>query len=323
MDHGFMLIFKNYIVGGQIMRTIQEVGMEILNGNPKPMYIMLGSEYGIKKKYIDVLTEHYGKCIESDSVSSIIDMMSRKHIIPLEPKLYVVRYDDEFVNTLDQDSYSKISKTKIVGTIVCVFDNSKHSSKLDKFLPELTVSIDGVNLEFIKMYLRKDFPHVPDKVVDIATSCSVGYFQAQNICKSLMSVDTKILYSIDESLIRHSIGYSSECTDLQMKVSVASRNFRHVMNVIENYPKDADSLFYDILSTMIELDKCKDKAYSDSPIKKFSKLWTREDIYNMFMQTYNEIEKLRTISCSSPVNHLIYLASLLQFKKIPSVEVLS
>ena len=41
------------------MRTIQEVGTEILTGTPAKMYVMIGQEYGIKMKYIKILANHY------------------------------------------------------------------------------------------------------------------------------------------------------------------------------------------------------------------------------------------------------------------------
>ena len=82
------------------MLSIQEVGTEILTHNPRKLYIMVGQEYGIKTKYIDILAEHYGRKEECLSMSSIIDIMNTKHIIPLQPAVYVVRYDDSFITDL-------------------------------------------------------------------------------------------------------------------------------------------------------------------------------------------------------------------------------
>ena len=41
------------------MLSVQDVGTQILGGNPGKFYVLCGTEYGIKKKYIDVLNSYY------------------------------------------------------------------------------------------------------------------------------------------------------------------------------------------------------------------------------------------------------------------------
>ena len=40
------------------MLSIQEVGLSILGDSPKKFYILGGSEYGIKDKYIEILVSN-------------------------------------------------------------------------------------------------------------------------------------------------------------------------------------------------------------------------------------------------------------------------
>ena len=82
------------------MLTIQEVGTEILTHNPRKLYVMVGQEYGVKMKYVDILAEYYGKKEEMSSMSDVINIMNTKHIIPLQPAVYIVRYDESFISCL-------------------------------------------------------------------------------------------------------------------------------------------------------------------------------------------------------------------------------
>ena len=82
------------------------------------------------------------------------------------------------------------------------------------------------------------------------------------------------------------------------------------------------NILYLILRTMIELDKCLDNKYAQSALQKASKLWTRYDVYWMFNHTYNSLKQLRLGYTSDPAVYIIYLAALLRFKQIPSLQAL-
>lgn len=305
------------------MRSIQDVGQEILTGNPAKLYVMLGTEYGIKEKYIEILTNHYGEKAEAESLNDVLKFMRTKHLIPPKPKLYVVRYDDEFLSTINDRTQSEINNTKIIGTVVCLYEQPKHSTKVDKYLPDYTISIDGVTDTFVKTYLRQDFPHIPDRFVNIAVSSSDNYNQARNMCRCMTAVPAESLHSLSDAELSNLLGCSDTSTESQFRKGVAAKNFKYLMAVIDNFDGDVDSMMYNILSTMVELDKCMDKPQASSDIREYVKLWTREDIYYMFMNTYAELKKLRSISIADPKNNLIYLVGLLQFAKIPSPEVMS
>ena len=79
---------------------------------------------------------------------------------------------------------------------------------------------------------------------------------------------------------------------------------------------------YSILSTMLDLEKILCNKYIESDLRPYQKNWTMQDIYNMFMQTYQQLAYMRSIS-PDPQNVLMYLITLMQFSEIPAVEVLS
>ena len=304
------------------MLSIQDVGTEILENRPRHFYVMLGKEYGIKLKYIQMIAEHYSSdTVDSPSVSDLLRFMSTRHLIPPEPKVYVVRYDEEFLSSLDEKSSVSIQSTKIIGTIVCIYESDRSVQKFDKYLPNYTVSIDNVSDRFMKLYLHKDFPNLPDKLIDTAVRISSDYNNAQNICRCMSCVNVDILYKLDDKQLNSLFGYQISSGDNSVKLAIASRNFSYANSIYDNYTGTDDEFIYTVLSTMVELEKVLTNKFVESDIRKYSKLWTLEDIYNMFMNSYEELKKLRSYSQASSES-IIYLMSLLQFKKIPQVEVL-
>lgn len=301
------------------MLTIQEVGTEILGNSPRNLYVFVGPEYGIKKKYISIIKEHYGEMKECSTMSEIIQLMSTKHFVPLKPMLYVVRYDDEFVSSLSEPAAHKLLSLKIAGTVVCIYDSEKQATKLDKFLPNNTVRIDNVNTAFKIKYLHSDFPHLPDKLINLAAEYGSDYNEAQNICSSMSQVAPEELFVLSDQQLLALFGKHSECTETEIKIGVASKNFAHLMKLAESYPGEVDSIFYTILSTLLELDKLLTNKYAQSDLREYVKRWTALDIYNMFMQTYNAIKQLRSYATDAK-SSLIYVLSLMKFSPIPSVE---
>lgn len=304
------------------MISIQDVGKEILTGCPRKFYVFAGSEFGIKYRYIEMLKNHYGNQEEYPAVLDVLNMMTTKRLIPLKPTVYVVRYDEEFVSALDEHMSQKISKANIVGTVVCLYEQQKHVTKLSKFLPDYTVSVDTVNSQFVRKYLQQDFPGLADNFINIAIDASKSYGQAKNICRSMSMIPSTELYKVPKSELVRLLGYIDVSSDAQIKAGIASRNFKYLLDVAEKYQDDEDRILYAILSTMVEMDKLLDNTYAQSDLRQYVKQWSREDIYYMFMNTYQELKKLRSLSASDPMNSVIYLFGLLQFSKIPSPEVM-
>lgn len=304
------------------MRTIQEVGTEILNNAPKKFYVFCGSEYGIKNKYIQMLSSLYTEVHEIDDVQSVLTLMNTKHFVPLTPALYIVRYDDSFLASMNATTSDKISSTNIIGTVVCIYeDSSKAASKLEKYLPDWSVSIDSVNIQFIIKYLHSDFPKLPDRLIELSATIGLNYGDSQNICRSMMLADVEQLMSLSDDSLNKLFGKQQSSQESDIKLAIAARNFTYLNDLLNNYSGDLDSILYTILSTLVELEKILSNRHIDSALQEYTKRWTYKDIYNMFMNTYAELKKLR--SYATDVNSsLIYLFSLLKFSEIPDVEVM-
>lgn len=296
--------------------------MEILTDNPKKFYVFGGTEYGVKEKYLEHLTSFYsGRRKEVPLMSEIISLFSKKHFIPLESTLYVVRYDETFIANLNEAAAEKVKKLKIIGTVVCIYENSKHIAKCDKYLSEYTGSIDSLDDRFMKKYLTADFPNLPQNMIDVAVEIAENYGHAKNICRS-MNACSQSVHKLDREQLKKLFGYVDTSTEAQIRQGVAARNFSALAKLADKYPESADMMIYTILQTTIELEKCKTSKYVDSDIKNFAKNWTFQDIYYMFVNTYEELKKLRSLSISDPYNSLIYLFGLLKYSTIPTKEVM-
>ena len=304
------------------MITIQELGLSIMSDSPKPFYIVGGSEYGVKDKYIETLIKHYGKKEEYPSVISVLDFLTVKHIVPVPPCLYVVRYDESFVSSISAATVQKIRGLKIKGTILCIYNDLKSIAKLDKFLPECTCTIEPVDLKYVQKYLHSDFPKLDDRSIKIAATCASSYGHARTICKSMIHADPGVLAKMPEANVVKLFGGGDSSLESDIQKAIAGRNFAVASQLLDKYEGEADSLMYTILQTMIEMEKILTSKYSDSALKDYAKLWKLEDVYHMFMNTYAELNKLRSNTSTDVKSSLIYLFGLFTFRDIPSVEVM-
>lgn len=301
------------------MITIQDVGKDILNHSPKKFYVFVGPEYGIKLRYIKELENYYGDIEYPENVSIVLNSMKSRHIIPLNPKVYVIRYDEDFVSSLNDNSQSMINRLNIIGTIVCIYEQPKHVARLDKYLPDFTVSIDNVNPQYLYKYLKTDFPNLDDIYINLAIKISSDYNQAGNICRCMLSLDDITLRSIKLSNLEKLFGYTNVSSEIQLKASINHKDFAAANRILSDYEGDPDSILYSVLSTLIDLDKAFSSKYLSEDVRKYIKLWTPEDVYNLFCYTYLELKRLRSLSYSDGFNSVNYILGMLTFDRIPQI----
>lgn len=303
------------------MRTIQEVGLEIMSNQPKPIYFFGGVEYGIKSKYLEILKSHYdNRLVEASSVNYVMNLFSKRQLFPIPDSLYVVRYDEEFISQLSEKTSSELSKLNIKGTLVCLYQEDKHTKKLDKYLPDYTVSIDGVAAHHLKKYLTSDFPKLSEHYIDECIKWAVDYNQAKIMCNELshLSANTKV----SDSDIAALFGKASVTSEDAFRIGIASRNLNYTLSVLEEYEGDYGQLLYSILNVMIEIDRCLDSRQGDPELKKYVNLWTRPDIYYMFSNTYSMLKMTRSISISDIKDLVTTLCCTVKYHPIPDYEVM-
>lgn len=301
------------------MLTIQQAGMEILGNSPRPFYFFCGPEYGIKKKYLRHLKELYGSQIEVDSLKDLCKSFERKSLVTPKSELYVSRYDSDFLKSLDAMQAEKFSKYSINGCLICIYDEEKAFSKLDKFFPDNCVRFDGVSPQHIVKYLASDYPNIDSRYFSILCSLCDNYGRVDLACSQLSYISSK-LHSIEDSEIVSMLGLSKKSTEDQLLVAASARSFHSVMSIVDSFEGDLNYLVNCLCHVSLELDKVMDGKAKDSQISKYVGRWTREDVYNFYEQAYTQTFKLRTYSFYDVYECLVFLAGLLAFKRIPSVE---
>lgn len=302
------------------MRTIQEVGTEILTNNPTKFYIFAGSEYGIKCKYLEHLKQYYNNNVmESDSVNTVFNMFKTKTLIPAPPTLYIVRYDVDFVSSLNDTKVKQLNINSINGTLVCIYEDIKQIEKLDKYLSKYIVSIDTVNIKFIKKYLQEDFPQLNERLLDIISKSCMNYNHAKNLASCVISVDSKVFDDYSDIQILNIFGMSNELGVDKVKEYVINKNFVGLNSILSNTSVEYDSFIYAIMNTLLEMDKTISSRYTNSVTAKQLKYWQPSDIYYMYNNCYDTLCKIRLTSVNQ-YDLLIKLITTLNFERIPLLK---
>lgn len=305
------------------MLTIQEVGTEILSNKPRKLYIMLGDEWGIKQKYLDLIANTCeGRVVEYPSMAELVKFLKTRRLIPLQKTMFVIRQDETFVSGA-QDLAAALIPLKVPGTIVCLYDGDKNLQKFDKVLSDFVVMINKVSKPFLMKYLKQDYPGIANQYIEMVVDIATDYGAAKNICRALAVLKPEQLAYVSTTELCRVFGYSREYTDTQVRMGVAARDFNYLADAMQSFLNDLDAVLYSILSTMLELEKLKCNPHTQSDLSSYVKYWTIEDIYYMFDYTYEEIRRLRSMSSYNPENSILFLFSLLKFSPIPAPEALA
>lgn len=300
------------------LRTIQDVGQEFFDGNLKQLYFFLGSEYGIKQKYIELAEKHYNTThIEKDSIDDIISLFSVARLFPLAPTVYVVRYDSEFLTKLTDKNIKTLEKLKIIGTLICIYEDSAQCKKIANAFPDYSISIDKVNPQFVVKYLTNDFPTMSNIAINNIVSITDNYALATTICQSLSMLPIDIQNQITPMEMRDMFGLDVEINDDFIKCCIAARDFKNLMNIID-YINDFDRFLYDTTSVCLELEKLKTNQHGKSILAPYVDYWTIADIYTLFNITYEELKLTRQGKLAR--DSACYIATSIQFSPIPNLR---
>lgn len=299
------------------MISIQKVGSEILSKHPDSLYIFVGNEYGIKIKYIHILSEYIGTIVEYDTVDIFMQQMKSAQLFPTEDHVYVIRYDSTFIKDLDEGYAEDLLGSDISGVLVLLYEDKKSADKLNKYFPENTVMINPVNSMYLKSYLHADYPSTDEHVIDIVASMTNDYNRAKILCDLLYEIPSEDVYS-------HSVEYYKDLFYIQdtsanedaFKRMFAFRNIPgtyHILNTI-GYKPDVYYLMQNVLN---DIDKVFTYAKSNVPYKQCVSNWTKLDVYNMHECVYDQLKKSRTLSGFDVELSIKYLISLLAYSPIP------
>lgn len=294
------------------MITIQEFGTSVMNKDLKSLYIMCGCEYGVKRRYIQMMSEIYGgRCTEYETLDSVLDLMKVKRIIPLQPSLYIVRYDDSILQSGEKHA-KKFSTVKIIGTIIVLFESDSSTTKCGKWFPDNTVTFDAVDPKFVKKYLKHDYPDIPDSVIDAVLSITTKYADASNICDS-MSYITHDLALITDTDIRKTFTTNDVISIDNFKHGFAARDATYCMRFLSVYTGQLDQVIYAALNALLEVEKCLSYKGAKSWASKYAKSWSIKDIMSMFNNLYAILRESRSDSSYNTECALLCAIALMRF----------
>ena len=218
------------------MRTIQEVGLEILNDNPSKIYIFLGTEYAIKMKYLDKLHVYYKNTQNLDSYKDIHALTRKYQLIPTETStLYVVRYDGEFVRTLNDNTKLDLEHLNINGTLVFIYDSESDSKRLDKYLPDYTVSFFPISHGLQKKYIISDYPELSESTVDAVVALNLSYTESNTICNLLSAAS--IYDSVSYSDLKRTFSVKHSHDIAQLQTLFADRDYCRIFLLLDQFDK--------------------------------------------------------------------------------------
>ena len=297
------------------MIPIQECAQQLLSDSPGPLYFLTGPEYGVKSQYLEALSKTYDGCVESyDSLADLVQALSKKSIIPRKPSLYVVRYDKDYLKGLDATAADKLKSLKFQGTIVALYSDDKDESKIDKHFPKNTVRINFLTEAVQKKHLMKQFPKITERALDTIIKISDDFYQATLLCRSLNCLPESKIAGFTSAELCELFGYRADSNASRFKTAVAARNYAAMVQEIDAYTDDYSLLFYDILSTYLEIAKMLGRKYGESFVTPYLKLWNHQSLATMYDITYEQLNKVRSNSSYPPYIAIMYTCSLLQFR---------
>ena len=300
------------------MLSIQTAGVEILSGNPRGVYFFFGKEYGVKEKYVRALEQHYGTRVVADSLYKLLCSFGKKSLTGRKRSLYVSYYDSEF-SSLSEKCLNLVPRVDPEeSVVVAVYEDDRLFKKLDKLFPNNTVRVDEVHESLIAKYLRSDFPSLDPAYVNMVCSKKLGYGKSYILCSQITCLGSTA-DSLETRYVEQCLGIGNSLQEDVMIKCCAAKDPVGAVCVIDSYRGDFQNLINGMCHVSIELDKAMDSR-SETPFTKYTVKWTRPDVYNFFDQAYSQLMSLRSGIAVSSYDSLLYLASLLRFSRIPSVN---
>ena len=294
------------------MRDLKDVACEIFNDTPSKLYILCGEEYGVKREYIEMLKRHYGDFSELSSVDTILTYFRTKHLIPPVPKLYIIRYDEDFVKSLNSGTSAMLDHINIIGTIVLVYEDGKHESALANYLPDYTTHVSTMHEKFIKKHLLSLFPDRMAEFIEHTDFRRLNYSEAYNLVLSASSLPDTELYSEEERNLVCDLSPVPQVTSDEFAFAFANKDFSSCAYIIQVYTGNLTDLFYSMCSVLIDLEaalsepnRAKSRKYGKSASK-----WNLRTVVTMFDMVYNHIKSSRTDVSMDMRDTLLYLSEM-------------
>lgn len=300
------------------MITALDFMTDLKDNKIRPMYILCGEEYGIKMEYLDLLKQKFTSVVEIESARHTISTFTHKSLFNLNTPLYISRYDKEFLSGLNQDYANEIQNLQFKGTVVLIYEDESSRQKCDKYLPKYTLQIPNIAPDKISKHLKKQY-NLPDSVIKYVSQMASNYSEAKSIANNLTRLDQDRLNQLTYDDILFLSGKDHNFEGTNTKVMIAAKDYRHLVQILDQMD-DPTQMIHTIMSTMIDLERALTSTYKGD-YAKYLKLWKIEDVYNMFMLSYDMLVKTRQYY-NNTYDAALVLLEVMCWSRIPSLEAL-
>lgn len=292
------------------MLSILDIAKDIQSGSLRKCYFFTGPDYGVKLQYLNTFATMCDNNVqELDSFESVQNLLSRRTLIPRPKTEYIVRYSQ-----LSDIKSCNLSSLKFFGTIVCIEDSDDLESKISKLYPENTVRFNHLTPTTCFKHLSSNYSKLPTRLVECISRWDVDYLDACNMCEALSALDTNMLSTMNELDIKKLFDYNNSYASQRLKSAVLARDFKYAIRQVDLFDEDVSFLFYDILSSYLDIIKVLEKPSYSSYAKQYSNRWTLSSAKYMYRITFDQLNKIRMYPNYDPKDALIYVLALLQFR---------
>ena len=165
---------------------ISQLKEELLNNKLRPYYVFIGDELALQDHYIDKIKSLCNlEYVRAESIRAIYSKLFQKALIKTEPKLYVIRNDEEFYKT--DSAWDKFIEAKSLkgNIVILLYSGVEKTSKFCKKHESVLTQFDYVGTSILKNRLQA-ITKMPDPYcVDIVKMCGNNYGRMKNELEKL------------------------------------------------------------------------------------------------------------------------------------------
>lgn len=174
------------------MKKLEDLKTEIMNNQINNFYVFFGDDYGIRKHYINKISESFKKVSYLNTCEDVFAILKSKNLFNIKQLLVV--YDDlDFAKSSQTNIQSLISKLTDY-TCILIYDSSFTSSTLYKMFGDYITEFQAVQTGIAKEFIQDEISLIDTDVEELAYNCDNLY---NNI---LLETDKVKAYSLAKNL---------------------------------------------------------------------------------------------------------------------------
>ena len=162
------------------MKDISKLKEELLNNKLNHFYVFIGEELALQDHYINQIQKISNLKLEySDTVMGLYTTFMTKSLFKVEPKIYVVRNDEDYYKAGKWDKFLNAQDFK-GNILILLYSNIKKTSEFCKVHNDIITEFDFVGESLLKNRLQAVTGMPTPYCQDIVKMCNCNYGRIQN-----------------------------------------------------------------------------------------------------------------------------------------------